>query len=377
MARPGTTASRPANLNKESARSDSDASLSREQKVELYYYMRLTRSLEERLVNLYRQTKVVGGLFRSLGQEADAVGSAYALDRSKGDVLSPLIRNLGSMLVQGAKPNEIIKQYMAKGDSPTRGRELNIHYGDLVRGFIGQISHLGDMVPVMAGVTLSFKLRKENRVGLVYVGDGATSTGAFHEGINFAAVQRCPLVVVVENNGYAYSTPLSKQTAAKQLVDKAIGYGIAGEQADGNDVIATYEATKRAVDRARSGGGVTLVELITYRRKGHAEHDNQSYVPPGEIERWAAENDPIDRYVARLIAEGFDKKEFEAVDSRVVGEIDTATDEAEASPMPDPTDALVGVYADPAVIPPLWFREGIKSAVEVHERPSSWGTHDV
>jgi pyruvate dehydrogenase E1 component alpha subunit/2-oxoisovalerate dehydrogenase E1 component alpha subunit len=377
MARSGTAASKPANLNKESARSDSDGSLSREQKLELYYYMRLTRSLEERLVNLYRQTKVVGGLFRSLGQEADAVGSAYALDRSKGDVLSPLIRNLGSMLVQGAKPNEIIKQYMAKGDSPTRGRELNIHYGDLVRGFIGQISHLGDMVPVMAGVTLTFKMRKENRVGLVYVGDGATSTGAFHEGINFAAVQRCPLVVVVENNGYAYSTPLSKQTAANRLVDKAIGYGIAGEQADGNDVIATYEATKRAVDRARSGGGVTLVELITYRRKGHAEHDNQSYVPPGEIERWASENDPIDRYIARLLTEGFDRKELEAADARVKNEIDVATDEAEASPMPDPTDALVGVYADPPVVPPLWFREGIKSAVEVHERPSSWGTHDV
>jgi TPP-dependent pyruvate/acetoin dehydrogenase alpha subunit len=377
MARSGAAASRPANLTKDSARSHSGGSLSREQKLELYYYMRLTRSLEERLVNLYRQTKVVGGLFRSLGQEADAVGSAYALDRSKGDVLSPLIRNLGSMLVQGAKPNEIVKQYMAKGDSPTRGRELNIHYGDLERGFIGQISHLGDMVPVMAGVTLSFKLRKENRVGLVYVGDGATSTGAFHEGINFAAVQRCPLVVVVENNGYAYSTPLSKQTAAKQLVDKAIGYGIAGEQADGNDVIATYEVTKRAVDRARSGGGVTLIELITYRRKGHAEHDNQSYVPPGEIDRWASENDPIDRYAKRLIGDGFDKKELDAVDVRVKDEIDRATDEAEASPMPDPTDALVGLYADPPVVAPLWFREGIKSAVDVHERPSSWGTHDV
>ena len=377
MARSGTAASRPANLTKESARADSGESLSREQKLELYYYMRLTRSLEERLVNLYRQTKVVGGLFRSLGQEADAVGSAYALDRSRGDVLSPLIRNLGSMLVQGAKPNEIIKQYMAKGDSPTRGRELNIHYGDLVRGFIGQISHLGDMVPVMAGVTLSFKMRKEDRVGLVYVGDGATSTGAFHEGINFAAVQRCPLVVIVENNGYAYSTPLTKQTAAKQLVDKAIGYGIAGEQADGNDVIATYEVTKRGVDRARSGGGVTLIELITYRRKGHAEHDNQSYVPPGEIDRWASENDPIDRYVKVLLNEGFDKAALEAIDARVKVEIDGATDEAEASAMPDPTDALTGVYANPPAVVPLWFREGIKSAVESHERPSSWGTHDV
>src|SRR5687768_15345515 len=351
--------------------------LSREQKLELYYYMRLTRSLEERLVNLYRQTKVVGGLFRSLGQEADAVGSAYALDRSKGDILSPLIRNLGSMLVQGARPDEIIRQYMAKGDSPTRGRELNIHYGDLVRGFIGQISHLGDMVPVMAGVTLSFKMRRQDRVGLVYVGDGATSTGAFHEGINFAAVQRCPLVVVVENNGYAYSTPLRKQTAAKQLVDKAIGYGIAGERADGNDVIATYEATKRAVDRARAGGGVTLVELMTYRRKGHAEHDNQSYVPPGEIDKWASENDPIDRYVTRLRADGFEDSEIAATDQRIIEEIDRATDAAEASPMPEPTDALVGIYADPPEESPLWFRKGVKSAVEVHERPSSWGTHDV
>jgi len=364
-------------MREDSAGNVATPGLSREQKIELYYYMRLTRSLEERLVNLYRQTKVVGGLFRSLGQEADAVGSAYALDRSKGDILSPLTRNLGSMLVQGAKPNEIIKQYMAKGDSPTRGRELNIHYGDLVRGFIGQISHLGDMVPVMAGVTLSFKMRKQDRVGLVYVGDGATSTGAFHEGINFAAVQRCPLVVVVENNGYAYSTPLRKQTAARQLVDKAIGYGIAGEQADGNDVVASYEVTKRAVDRARAGGGVTLVELITYRRKGHAEHDNQSYVPPGEIDKWATENDPIDRYVKRLREEAFEETEFAAIDKRVSEEIDRATDEAEASPMPEPTDALVGIYADPPSLPPLWFREGIKSAVEAHERPSSWGTHDA
>ncbi|HJU65207.1 MAG TPA: thiamine pyrophosphate-dependent dehydrogenase E1 component subunit alpha, partial [Gemmatimonadaceae bacterium] len=273
------------------------AHLGREQKLELYYFMRLTRSLEERLVNLYRQTKVVGGLFRSLGQEADAVGSAYALDRAKGDILSPLIRNLGSMLVQGARPVEIVRQYMAKGDSPTRGRELNIHYGDLERGFIGQISHLGDMVPVMAGVTLTFKMRGQRRVGLVYVGDGATSTGAFHEGINLAAVQRCPLVVIVENNGYAYSTPLARQTAVTELKDKALAYGIPGVRADGNDVLATYDVTRRAVERARRGEGVTLIELITYRRKGHAEHDNQSYVPSGEIERWETTNDPLDRYV--------------------------------------------------------------------------------
>ena len=351
--------------------------LTREQLLELYYYMRLTRSLEERLVNLYRQTKVVGGLFRSLGQEADAVGSAYALDRSKGDVLSPLIRNLGSMLVQGATPLEILRQYMAKGDSPTRGRELNIHFGDTIRGFIGQISHLGDMVPVMAGVTLSFKLRGQDRVGLVYVGDGATSTGAFHEGINFAAVQRCPLVVIVENNGYAYSTPTSRQTACTSFKDKAIGYGIPGLRADGNDVLATYQVTKEAVDRARRGEGVTLIELMTYRRKGHAEHDNQSYVPAGEIDRWALENDPVDRYIKELTGrEGVSTEELEQIDARVTAEIDKATDEAEASPAPEPGDSLHGVYADPARAPALWYREGLRSAVETHERPASWGTHD-
>lgn len=351
------------------------ASLRREQLLELYYWMRLTRTLEERLVALYRQTKVVGGLFRSLGQEADAVGACFALERQ--DLMSPLIRNMGAMLVKGATPLEILKQYMAKGDSPTRGRELNIHFGDLDRGFIGQISPLGDMVPVMAGVTLSFRLRGEQRVGLVFCGDGATSTGAFHEGINFAAVQRCPMVVIVENNGYAYSTPTSKQTAAKQFVDKAIGYGIPGERADGNDVLAVYDVTRRAVDRARDGGGVSLVELITYRRKGHAEHDNQSYVPPGEIERWAAENDPIDRYMLRLVEEfGFSAAELGAVDARVRDEVDRATDEAEKSPPPEPLDALKGVLADPPREQPLWYRAK-GTVVEAHERPEGWGTYSA
>ena len=351
-----------------------ESSLPRERKLEIYRYMRLTRSLEERLVALYRQTKVVGGLFRSLGQEADSVGSAYALQ--PGDILSPLIRNMGSMLVKGASPLEILRQYMAKGDSPTRGRELNIHFGDTERGFIGQISHLGDMVPVMTGVTLSFRLRGEARVGLVYVGDGATSTGAFHEGINLAAVQRCPLVVIVENNGYAYSTPLERQTAARELRDKALAYGCASDQADGNDVLAVYEATKRAVDRARAGQGVTLIELITYRRKGHAEHDNQSYVPPGEIAHWQEFNDPLDRYVRALLErEDVTADELAAINAAVQREIDDATETAERSPMPEPTDALIGVYAHPPVQPTLWFRdEG--AVIDEHERPSGWGTYD-
>lgn len=332
------------------------AGLTRPQLHELYHYMRLTRSLEERLVNLYRQTKVVGGLFRSLGQEADAVGSAFALDRTRGDILSPLIRNLGSMLVQGATPVEVLRQYMAKAESPTRGRELNIHFNDLQRGFLGQISHLGDMVPVMAGVALTFKVRREPRVGLVYVGDGATSTGAFHEGINFAAVQRLPLVVVSENNGYAFSTPFSRQTAANSLVDKAAGYGVPGVQADGNDVLAVYEVTRAAVDRARAGEGVTLIELLTYRRKGHAEHDNQSYVTKEEMAYWEA-RDPIDLYRKRLIETGWGTLgEIEAMDARIARELDEAVAMVEDEPMPEATSALDGVLAHPARADMEWYR---------------------
>lgn len=330
------------------------AGLSRAQLLDLYYYMRLTRSLEERLVNLYRQTKVIGGLFRSLGQEADAVGSAYAL--APGDILSPLIRNLGSMLVKGATPVEVLRQYMAKADSPTQGRELNIHFNDLERGFLGQISHLGDMVPVMAGITLTFRIRKEPRVGLVYVGDGAMSTGAFHEGLNFAAVQRCPLVVVCEANGYAYSTPQHRQTLLRDLKDRALGYGIPGVQADGNDVLAVYEVTRAAVDRARAGEGVTLVELVTYRRKGHAEHDNQSYVPPEELAEWERK-DPLDRYVRRLTETGWaTAEELAVVDGRILAELDAAVAACEHEPLPPPASALDGVLADPPRAEVEWYR---------------------
>ena len=245
---------------------------------------------------------------------------------------------------------------MAKAQSPTRGRELNIHFNDLQRGFLGQISHLGDMVPVMAGVTLSFRLRKEPRVGLVYVGDGAMSTGAFHEGINFAAVQRLPLVIIAENNGYAYSTPLHKQTAVAHLVDKAAGYGVRGAQADGNDVLAVYDATKQAVDHARAGGGVTLVELITFRRKGHAEHDNQSYVTKAEIEAWEAK-DPIDRYFRRLTESGWaTADELRATDRRIASEIDAAVTLCENEPLPAPMTALDEVLVDPPRAELEWYR---------------------
>ena len=328
--------------------------LSREQLLEMYYYLRLTRSLEERLVNLYRQTKVIGGLYRSLGQEGESVASAYTL--KDGDVLSPLIRNLGSMLVRGAKPVEVLRQYMAKATSPTAGREMNVHFNDLKLGYLGQISHLGDMVPVMSGIALSFKLRKERRVGLVYLGDGATSTGAFHEGINFAAVQRLPLVIIVEHNGFAYSTPTSKQTAVARLADKARAYGIPGITVDGNDVLAVYEITQGAVEKARDGGGVTLIEAVTYRRKGHAEHDDQRYQSPEEIAEWER-RDPVTRYVDKLMAEGWaQQRELSDIDQRVVAELDQAVVECENDPLPDSSTALTDVFANPASAETLWYR---------------------
>jgi len=332
------------------------AGLRREQLVEIYYWLRLTRTLEEKLTNLYRQGKVIGGLFRSLGQEADSVGSAYALQPR--DFLSPLIRNLGSMLVKGAEPLQIVRQYMAKEHSPTRGRELNIHFGDLEKGYVGQISHLGDMVPVMAGIALSFRMRGEDRVCLVYVGDGATSTGTFHEGINFAAVQRLPLVCIMENNGYAYSTTMDRQTAVKSLAEKAAGYGVPGVSADGNDVLKVYEVTREAVERARAGGGVTLIELVTYRRKGHAEHDNQSYQPQDEIARWEA-NDPIDRYERRLDETGWVSQDERAeVRARIEAELDAAIAQADGELFPPADTVLEGVYAEPARIAPLWYKDG-------------------
>ena len=333
--------------------------LAREDLLEMYRLVRLTRSLEERLELLFKQSKVVGGLFRSLGQEGESVASAYALRRREdgtGDMLSPLIRNLGSMLTIGARPVEVVRQYMAKADSLARGKELNIHITDYDRGFIGQVSPLGDLVPVMAGVALTFRQRGEDRVAMVYIGDGATSTGAFHEGVNFAAVQKLPLVVIVENNGWAYSTPTRLMTAAESFAAKAPGYGMQGEQVDGNDMLAVYAAAKRAVDRARAGEGPTLIEVMTYRRKGHAQHDAQTYVDPAEIEHWASTNDPIDRYVKTLLDAGWaTADELTAIGQEIDRQLDEAVAEAETSPLPAAEEALTDVYGDGPVRAP-WTR---------------------
>jgi TPP-dependent pyruvate/acetoin dehydrogenase alpha subunit len=326
--------------------------LTSEQMLELYRYLKLTRMVEERLVNLYRQTKVVGGVFRSLGQEATAVGTAYALEAQ--DFITPLIRDLGAVLVKGIRPREIFAQYMAKAWGPSGGRDLNIHFGDMERGFIGPISHLGDMIPVMTGVLLGARMQGKQAVALAYIGDGGMSTGAFHEGLNFAAVQRLPLIVIAEYNHYAYSTPTAKQTAVKDLAEKAAGYGIPGHIVDGNDIVACYEVTRGAVEDARSGGGAVLIEAKTYRRKGHAEHDDQRYVPPEEIEYWEKQNDPLDRYEAFLVQRGIATREkMSEITTGIQREIDEDVEWAESSPMPEAEEAAHRVF-DNSIVPPAF-----------------------
>jgi TPP-dependent pyruvate/acetoin dehydrogenase alpha subunit len=317
--------------------------LTREQRLEIYRYLRLNRGAEDRLVNLYRQGKVLGGLYRSLGQEATSVGSAYALE--KGDILGPLIRNLGSVFVMGYSPRDVFTQYMARATSPSGGKDSNLHFGTPEHGIVSPISMLGALVAVMAGVALAARIQKKKIVALTYIGDGGMSTGAFHEGFNFAAVQGLPLVVIAENNGWAYSTPLRKQTAARSLAEKARAYGVPGESVDGNDVLAVYKATRRAAQRAREGAGPTLLEAVTYRMKGHAEHDSQSYVPKEELEDWKR-RDPIERYMRVLVDMGTATAEdLAAVDRSVSEELDRDVAFAERSPLPSPEDALKGVYA--------------------------------
>src|SRR5713226_8368013 len=337
----------------------SDTTLKPEQMLELYRYLKLTRLVEERIVNLYRQSKVVGGVYRSLGQEATAVGSAYALRPE--DFITPIIRDLGAVFVKGIRPREIFAQYMAKAWGPSGGRDLNIHFGYLDRGFIGPISHLGDMIPVMTGILLGARMQQRDVVGLAYIGDGGASTGAFYEGMNFAAVQRLPLIVVAEYNHYAYSTPTNLQTATRNLVEKAAAFGIPGYIVDGNDVVACYEVTKQAINYARQGRGAVLIEAKTYRRKGHAEHDDQRYVPAGEIEYSEKHNDPIDRFERFLLDQNVATKEkLEEITADVMREIDEDSEWAESSPMPEPEGAVYGVF-DNSIVPPAFRPKVLES----------------
>jgi TPP-dependent pyruvate/acetoin dehydrogenase alpha subunit len=322
------------------------------QLVELYRFMKLNRMVEEKLTNLYRQGKVVGGLYRSLGQEACAVGSAYALER--GDIFTPLIRDLGAIFVMGGRPRDVFAQYMAKAAGPTGGRDLNTHFGWIREDSVmpAVISMLGDMVSILVGAAMASRMQGKRAVALNWIGDGGTSTGAFHEGLNLACVQKAPFVLIVENNKWAYSTPTHKQTANTRFVDRARAYGCFGEQVDGNDVLAVYEVTRRAIARARDGHGPTLIEADTMRMRGHAEHDDMKYVPREVLEAWTA-RDPIARYERQLVESGrASASDLEAV----VKQLETSLAEdlawAEAAPFPDPAGQRSGVYGDREVSDP-------------------------
>lgn len=316
--------------------------LKKSQLHDLYYWLQLNRILEERLVSLYRTGKVVGGIYTSRGQEAISVGSAYAL--GKDDWLAPMIRNLGALLVRGFTPRDAISQYLARDTSPTRGRDCNLHMGDLRKGLVAPISMLGALIPVMAGAALAAKMMKKQIAALTYIGDGGTSTTDFHEGVNFAAVNRVPLVLVIENNGWAYSTPTNRQTACTEFVVRARAYGVRGFQVDGNDVLAVYNTTREALDICHQGEGPALIEAKTMRMKGHAEHDSAWYVPPKDLEEWKG-RDPIDCYERYLLESRFmTETERDTIVNRVRFEVDQAAESAEQSPFPPGNLALGGVY---------------------------------
>ena len=257
--------------------------LTNDQLLELYYWMRLTRAVDERLMLLYNQGKILGAAFSQRGHEAISVGAAYALRPE--DVMAPMHRDLGSYLTRGMGARRIMAQHLGRVTGPSRGRDGNMHgLGDMSLGLVGFVSMLPSSVPVTIGVGLSFWLREEARVALTIFGDGGTSTGKWHESLNFAGVFKLPVVLICQNNQYAYSTPLSRQFAIQDIADRATGYGFPGVVVDGNDVLAVYEVTREAVERARGGGGPTLIECKTMRMLGHAAHDDARYVPHELVE---------------------------------------------------------------------------------------------
>ncbi|MFN7961604.1 MAG: thiamine pyrophosphate-dependent dehydrogenase E1 component subunit alpha [Thermoanaerobaculia bacterium] len=316
-------------------------SLSRDQQWEVYRLMRLTRAVEERLSSLYRRGLLVGGAYSSRGQEATSVASAYAL--GPDDLIGPLIRNLGSQLVRGVDSGRIFALHMGKATAVNRSKD-NLPQTDLGCGILGPIAMLGSLLAVVAGALLADRMKGGKRVGMSWIGDGGTSTGEFHEAINLAAVLNLPLVVVVENNGWAYSTPTSQQTRVKDLALKGAGYGVPSEIVDGNDPLAVYEAAKRAVERARTGGGPTLLEAKTFRMRGHAEHDDASYVPAELREHWLA-RDPIARFERHLVAEAVaSQAEIDALEGELASRLDAEIEAAQAAPMPAPEEAALGVF---------------------------------
>jgi len=317
--------------------------LTRDDLLQLLYYMRLQRAVEDRAIKLYYQGRIPGAYFTGWGHEAIAAGATYALEPH--DLIAPMHRDLAAYLMRGIPVRRVFAQFLDREGGLTRGRDGNVHMGDPRLGIFPFVSHMAASVPVAAGMALACRQRGEDRVVLTFFGDGATSTGAWHEGVNFAAVLRLPVILVLENNQYAYSTPLERQTAARALVDKAVGYGIAGTAVDGNDVLAVYEAARQAAARARRGEGPTLIECRTMRVRGHSEADKFDYVPKELLAEWAA-RDPIALFEKRLRAEAVMTEDADtAMQARIAAEIEEGLAWAEASPDPAPESVTDGVYA--------------------------------
>jgi TPP-dependent pyruvate/acetoin dehydrogenase alpha subunit len=322
-----------------------DSGLTADQLRQLYYFLQLNRQIETRLERLFRQGKMSGGLYSSLGQEAISVGAAFALEPK--DWLAPMIRNIGALLVKGFAPRDIFTQHLARANSPTGGKDGTSHFADLkVRHTVAPSSVLGDLIPVMAGVAMAGRYLGQKIVALTFIGDGGSSTGAFHEGMNFAAAQKAPLVVILENNQWAYSTPSSKQAPLRDFADRAKAYGIRSSIVDGNDIVSVYRAAKEAVAECRAGRGPRLIEAKTMRMKGHAQHDAAEYVPKEMMDYWKT-RDPLARYSSWLAAQGLlDEKQKSEIDARIETELDAEQKFAEESPEPVPESAAQGVYCE-------------------------------
>jgi TPP-dependent pyruvate/acetoin dehydrogenase alpha subunit len=320
--------------------------LDKRQCIEIYHWMLLNRKMETALENLYKQGKVVGGVYFGLGQEACSCASAYALGLD--DWMGPMIRNQGSLLVRGFSARDIMMQYMAKAGSPTKGRDASSHFGDIEkRNVVAPISTLGDLIPVLAGVALGARLQGRNIAVMTYIGDGGQSTGVTYEGLNFAAVQNLGVVLFVENNLWGYSTPADMQFRVKDLAERAIAYGIPGVIVDGTDACQVYDAAHEACERARRGEGPTLIEAKMMRMKGHAIHDAADYVPKPLFEYWR-KRDPITRFENYLVKvkKWLTPSENEKLIADVDRELEADRDFAVASPMPEPASAAGGVYCE-------------------------------
>ena len=313
-------------------------------KLNLAYWMRLARTLDDAIVAMWKQGRGVGGTFSGRGHEAIAVGAGYAMDST--DVVAPMHRDLGCYLVRGLSPERIMANQLGKQGGVTNGRDANLHgLGDLSLNLIGFISHLPQSLPTALGAAMAFQYREEPRVALTFVGDGSSNTGLFHETLNLAAVQEAPLVVVVENNQYAYSTPLAEQMAIDDIVVRAEAHGVPGTVVEGNDVAAVYEAVRTAASRARRGQGPSLIEAKTMRMLGHAIHDGAEYVPPELLAEWEM-RDPVKNWEARLVDEGVLSQEMlDRLRAECREEVEMAIEQAERAPLPDPESVAAGVYA--------------------------------